>query len=337
MSFRVALGCLTAVAAVAGLAQPGQAADPFFKGKTIVTLISTTPGGAYDLVARTTGKHLPKYIEGNPNVVVQSMAGAGGVTLSNHLYNIAPKDGTTIGVLNQGLGMSQIFTDTQYQTAKFEWIGRVASTTGLVFVHKSAPVQSLEGMKTKELIFSSAGKGSQTYILPTMMRTLLGLKTKVILGYNALPDEMLAMERGEIHARTGDIAALKTARPEWLEDGTIKAIGEFTLEDKPSLPGVPLLMNMPEAAKNKELLELIGAYTAFGFPYAAPPGTPRDRVEMFRKAFDSVMKDPEFLADMERVKITPIPESGQYLQGLAGKFADISPAVVAKAKEAVEW
>jgi tripartite-type tricarboxylate transporter receptor subunit TctC len=320
------------------LPQASYAADPFYKGKTIITIVSTAPGGSYDLVARTVARHLPNLIEGAPSVIVQNMPGGGGKTMSNYLYNIAPKDGTTIGILNETVGLDQILSDNSYyNTAKFEWLGRVGTTTPLVMVHKNAPVHSLEEMKTTETLFAGQGKSSQTYMVPTLMRNLLGFKTKVVLGYASAPEIFTAMERGEVHGRTGDMNALNASHPQWATDGTIQFLGEFSLADKPSMPDLPLLLPMAPDAKSREILEMVGSFTGFGYPYAAPPGTPGDRLDVLRKALADVLKDPAFLADMKQLRMTVDPQSADYLAKIASKFGDVSPELLGRMQKALEW
>jgi tripartite-type tricarboxylate transporter receptor subunit TctC len=334
-SFVVRCGAILLAAAIPQMAQ---AADPFYKGKTIVTIVSTAAGGSYDLVARTVARHLPNYIEGAPNAIVQNMPGGGGKTQANYLYNAAVKDGTAIGILNQTVGLDQILSDNSfYNTAKFEWIGRVSTTTALLMVHRNAPVKSLDEMKTKEVLFAGQGKSSQTYMIPTLMRNLLGFKTPVVMGYSSVPEIFTAMERGEVHGRTGDINALTASHPQWATDGTMQFLGEFSLADKPSMPNVPLLLPMAPDAKSREILELVGSYTGFGYPYAAPPGTPRDRLDILRKAFVDVMKDTAFLADMRQLRMTVGPASAEYLQTIAAKFGDVSPELLERMQKALEW
>lgn len=316
----------------------GRAAEPFYKGKTIVTIVSTAPGGSYDLVARTVARYLPNYIAGAPTVIVQNMPGGGGKTMSNYLYNIAPKDGTTIGILNETLGLDQILTDNSYyNTARFEWLGRVSTTTTLIMVYKNAPVHSLADIKTTQTLFAGQGKSSQTYMLPTLMRTLLGFKTKVVMGYSSAPEIFAAMERGEVNGRTGDMNALVASHPQWATDGTIQFLGEFSFADKPSRPGLPLLMPMAPDEKSRAILELVGSFMQFGYPYAAPPGTPAARLAMLRIALAAVLRDPAFLADMKRMRLTVAPQSPEYLAKIAGKFADVSPDLVSAMKKALDW
>jgi tripartite-type tricarboxylate transporter receptor subunit TctC len=326
------------IALMVALPQASHAADAFYKGKTIITLVSTGTGGSYDLIARTVSRYLPKYIDGAPSVIVQNMSGGGGKTMANYLYNIAPKDGTTIGILNQTVGLDQILSDNSYySTAKFKWLGRVSTTTTLIMVYRNAPVHSLEEMKTTETLFAGQGKSSQTYMLPTLMRNLLGFKTKVVMGYASAPEIFAAMERGEVQGRTGDMNALVATHPQWATDGTIQFLGEFSFADKPSMPGLPLLMPMAPDAKSREILEMVGSFMEFGYPYAAPPGTPDDRLDTLRKALADVLKDPAFLADMKQLRMTVDPESADYLAKIAGKFNDVSPELLDRMRKALEW
>jgi tripartite-type tricarboxylate transporter receptor subunit TctC len=313
-------------------------AQDFYKGKTVTIRVHTGPGGSNDFYGRAFARYLPSHIAGAPNVVVQNMPGAGGKLLANHIYRIAPKDGTSIGSLNQTLGLDQLFSDgVEYDTGKFTWIARVVPTTGFVMVYHTAPTTTLEGMKTTELVFGAQGKGSQTYMTPIIMRTLLGLKTKAILGYNSSPEIYLAMERGELHARTGAIETVLSSKPEWLADGTLKIIGELSLEKESSMPGVPLLTSLVKDDESRQIMELVASYTSLGISYALPPDVPADRVAILRKAFMDTMKDPQFVAEMTKSKMDIKPATGEEMQALAVKFSGVSPELVEKTKKALEW
>ncbi|HEU0071915.1 MAG TPA: tripartite tricarboxylate transporter substrate-binding protein [Alphaproteobacteria bacterium] len=319
-------------------ATQAQAQESFYKGKTVTIRVHTGPGGSNDFYARAFGRYLPNHIPGAPTVVVQNMPGAGGKLLANHIFRIAPKDGTAIGSLNQTLGLDQLFSDgVEYDTGKFDWIARVVPTTGFVMVYHTAPTTTLEGMKTTELIFGAQGKGSQTYMTPIIMRTLLGLKTKAVLGYNSSPEIYLAMERGELHARTGAIETVLSSKPEWLADGTLKIIGELSLEKESSMPGVPLLTSLVKDDESRQIMELVASYTSLGISYAFPPDVPKDRLAAMRKAFMDTMKDPTFVAEMTKAKMDIKPASGEEMQALAGKFSGVSPELVEKTKKALEW
>jgi tripartite-type tricarboxylate transporter receptor subunit TctC len=205
--------------------------ENFFAGKTLTMLVPSGAGAGYDFYGRIVARHLPRFLPGNPTVVVRNMPGGGGVTMSNYLYNIAPKDGTAIAVMDQTLLLNEFLQEgINYQTAKFTWIGRLAPALGLVMVYHTAPLQSLADMKTTEAIFASSGKGSQTYMIPTVMRTLLGYKTRVVMGYEGAAEIYLAMERGEVQGRTGTIEALLAAHADWIADHKVRILAELSLE-----------------------------------------------------------------------------------------------------------
>ena len=332
-----ALGLALSGALLASAAE-AQSPEAFFKGKTVTIRVHTGPGGSNDFYARAFARHLTEHIPGAPAVVVQNMPGAGGKLLANHIYRIAPKDGTAIGSLNQTLGLDQLFSDgVEYDTGKFNWIARVVPTTGFVMVYHTAPTTTLEGMKTTELIFGAQGKGSQTYMTPIIMRTLLGLKTKAVLGYNSSPEIYLAMERGELHARTGAIETVLSSKPEWLTNGTLKIIGELSLEKESSMPGVPLLTSLVKDDESRRIMELVASYTSLGISYALPPDVPADRIAAMRKAFMATMADQRFADEMGKSKMDIKPATGEEMQALAEKFSSVSPELVEKTKKALEW
>ena len=293
------------------LAQPKAAAaqeDSFYKGKTINLLSHSAVGGSAGFYVRLIARYMPEHIAGKPNMIAQEMPGGGGKRLSNFLYNVAPKDGTTIGALNQTLGLDQILSDgAEYDTSKFNWIGRLAATTGLVMIYHTAPATTLEEMKTKEIIFAGSGA------------------------------IYLAMERGEVHARTGAVETILASHPDWLEKGIIKTPAELTLEDTPSIPGVISLRSLAKTDADREILDLIASYTAIGIGYAAPPGLPPARVATLRRAFDATMKDERLLADIEKSKMELSTATGEHLQDVTKMFANVSPELLDRTKKALEW
>jgi tripartite-type tricarboxylate transporter receptor subunit TctC len=332
--------CASALAAVSLALPKGAMAqeDTFYKGKTINLLSHSAVGGSAGFYVRLIARYMPEHIAGKPNMIAQEMPGGGGKRLSNFLYNVAPKDGTSIGALNQTLGLDQILSDgAEYDTSKFNWIGRLAATTGLVMIYHTAPATTIEEMKTKEIIFAGSGKASQAYMIPTLMRNVLGLKTKVVIGYNGSGAIYLAMERGEVHARTGAVETILASHPDWLEKGIIKTPAELTLEDEPSLPGVISLRSLAKTDADRDILDLIASYTAIGIGYAAPPGLPPARVATLRRAFDATMKDERLLADIEKSKMELSTATGEHLQDVTKMFAHVSPELLERTKKALEW
>jgi tripartite-type tricarboxylate transporter receptor subunit TctC len=331
----VALGTLSLGAAASAQTIPD---DGFYKGKQIQFLTYSASGGSSDFYVRALARYWPDHIPGKPTMIAQNLPGGGGIRMSNFLYKIAPKDGTTIGALNQTLGLEQILGDgVEYDTSKFNWLGRVVSTSGLVMIYHTAPATTIEGLREKEVIFAAPGKASQAYMTPTLMRNLLGFKTRVVIGYKGSAEIYLAMERGEVHGRTGAIETIYASKPDWIEKGTIKMPMELTLEPTPSMPGVVSLSSLAPNKEAKEILDLVGSYTALGIAYAAPPDVPASRVETLRRSFDATIKDERFLDDVKKAKMELSAATGERLQAVAALFGGIDPALVERTKKALEW
>ena len=312
--------------------------DGFYKGKQVQFLTYSASGGSSDFFVRLLARYWPDHIPGKPTMIAQNMPGGGGIRMSNYLYKLAPKDGSTIGALNQTLGLEQILGDgVEYDTSKFNWLGRVLATSGLVMIYHTAPATTIEGLREKEVIFAAPGKASQAYMTPTLMRTLLGFKTRVVVGYKGSAEIYLAMERGEVHGRTGAVETIYASKPDWIEKGIIKTPMELTLEPQPSMPGVVSLSSLAPNKEAKEIIDLIGSYTSLGIAYAAPPDVPAARIETLRRSFDTTVKDPRLLEEAKKAKMDMTPATGERLQDVAHLFAGIDPALVARTKKALEW
>ena len=330
---------LKAAIAAASLALPAAQAqaDDFYRGKTITVLHFSGAGGVNDLYARLLTRYMGEFIPGNPGFVVQTMPGAGGKTLANYIFNKAPRDGTVIGSLNQTVGIDQVLGEgAQYNTGEFTWLGRVTPTTGLVMIYGDSKTKTLEDMKTRETVFGAQGKPSQTYMTPTLMRTLLGYKTRVVLGYTTSPEMFAAMERGEVEGRTGALETLNAVHPDWLYKGKMRVVAELSLESKPTFPGTPLLPPMVTDPKKREIMDLIASYTAFGISFVTTPGVPNDRVAMLRTAYDATMVDPRFLADLKTSSMDIGAMSGAELQKLSTQFRTVTEDLLDRTRKALE-
>jgi hypothetical protein len=174
-------------------------------------------------------------------------------------------------------------------------------------------------------------------MIPTLLRTVLGYKAKVILGYPGASDIFLAMERGEVQGRTGAIETITTSRPQWLTEKKVIMLTELSLEKEPSFPGIKLMRDLTDDPEKKAILDYVGSYTVFGATFAAPPGIPANRLDILRRAFDATMKDKDFLDEIEKNKIGYSPETGEYVQKIAENFSAASPELIAKVKKALEY
>ncbi|WP_299637947.1 tripartite tricarboxylate transporter substrate-binding protein [Devosia sp.] len=325
-----ALFCAAVTMSGAAFAQ-----DMFFKGKTLIMLSPSTPGGSYDFYARIAARYMTEYLPGKPNYVVQNMPGAGGMKAGNYIYNIAPKDGTVMGLMNQTLAHYQMLLDTdgvQYDVGKFTWIGRVAPTITLVMVWGEAPAKTVEDMKTVETLFGASSALSQSYMIPMIMKNLLGYKTRPIVGFSGAAEIYLAMERGEVHGRTGSAETVVASHPDWFKTGKMRVLAQLGAELDPDAPPAPLLVDLAPNEEARKIIEFFQSYTVFGNPYAGPPGIPAARTKMLRDSFVSAVKDPGFLADMKKSQMAVGPMSGEDLQKIAEAVSSTDPAIIAKAK-----
>ena len=325
-----------AAVVLAGVSAPAAAADTaaFFKGKTVTMVVPAGAGGSYDLYTRILARHFDRHIPGKPNIVVTNMPGAGGARAAGYLYNKAPRDGTWLGLVSQTAALFQILRSegTTYRAEELSYVGRMSSSNGVVSVWHQAPAKTLEEAKTKEIIFGSSGKGSQTYITPTMMRNLLGYKFRVVSGYRGAAKTLLAMEQGEVHGRTGSIEVFRGTRPEWLRDRKVLIWAEIGLEKSPDLPGVPLVTDLAKTPADKEVVRLLSSYTALGFHFGGPPAIPKDRLAALRAAYARVLSEPAFRTEAAKRGFRLQPVSWQAQQKLAQEILATPDATVARLK-----
>jgi tripartite-type tricarboxylate transporter receptor subunit TctC len=314
-------------------------AEEFYRGKTIQVLIGLSPGGAYDIYARMLARHMGKHIPGNPRLVPSNMEGAGSLTLTNYLYNVAPKDGTVFGTVNRGAPFEPLIGEAalaRFDAAKFTWIGSVANEVSICAVWQRAGIDNFEQLFTRELTVGGTGSGADTNQFPKVMNGVLGTKLQVVSGYPGGNNIDLAMERGEVDGRCGwSWSSVASTRKAWLEQGLIKVLVQLALQKHKDLPDVPLIMDYAKTDEQRAMLRLIFSRAALGCPFLAPPGIPEERVATLRKAFDDTMKDPEFLAEAAQALLEVAPVSGEELQALIADIYRTPPEIVEKTRALV--
>jgi tripartite-type tricarboxylate transporter receptor subunit TctC len=336
---RIGVSCV-AGAGLTALLSATAAADPvgdFYKGKHLTLIVSTGPGGGFDLYSRTLSAHLGRHIPGHPTIVLQFMPGAGGVTAANHVYTVSPRDGTVFALPYQTVALYQRLypSGVRYDAAKFNWIGRMASAGQAMVVWHSAPATTLQQMKKTEVIFAATGKSQDTYYYPRMMATLLGYKVRIVLGYQAAAEAMNALERGEVHGYTSSWAALVSTKGAWMKEGKLIPVVNASLEKRGDYPDVPLMASLTEDPSKKAIIEFFLSAAAVGRSFALPPGTPRDRVAALRRAFTETMSDPAFLADVKKRRMDLEPLSGEQVQAIIEKAVATPASLVTAAAKAV--
>jgi len=317
----------------------GAAPDDFYRGKTIQVLIGSSAGGAYDVYARMLARHMGKHIPGNPRLVPSNMEGAGSLTLTNYLYNVAAKDGTVIGTINRGAPFEPLIGEANlahFDPAEFTWIGSVANEVSICAAWERAGIDRFDQLFTKEMTVGGTGSGADTNQFPKVMNGVLGTKLKIVSGYPGGNNIDLAMERGEVDGRCGwSWSSVASTRRAWLESGSIKVLVQLALQKHPDLPDVPLILDYAKTDEERAMLRLIFSRAALGCPFLAPPGIPPERAAILRNAFDDTMKDPAFLAEAAQALLEVAPVSGEELQQLIAEIYRTPKEVVDKTRELV--
>ena len=328
---RVALAALLSLCSSwATLAQ--DAVADFFRGKQVFIRIGFAAGSGYDLAGRLVGPHLGKYIPGNPAVVVQNVPGAGGITLTNQLYNTAPKDGTVIGLISNGMPTAPLLTPEQarFDMTKFAWIGSNAPETQIIVVWHTSPVRSIADLFKYETIVGATAPGVAIYDMPVILNALVGTKFKIVSGYEGTAQIDLATERGEVHGQAGlGWVSAKARNMAVINERKLLLIAQFGQKKHPDLPDVPLF-ELPKDEIDRQALLLMFARQEYGRPLLLPPGVPPERVAALRRAYLAVMKDPEFLKDAEKAGLEINPVSGEDLDALTREIMQTKPQAVAK-------
>lgn len=312
--------------------------DGFYKGKAIRLIVAFSAGGGYDTYSRTIARHLGKYIPGNPTVVVDNMTGAGGIIHANYMFKQAKPDGLTIGNNSGGLFLQQVMgaKGIEFDGKKFEYIGAPAVDHLTCAISKASGITSLDKwIASKEAVrFGGVGPGGFASDLPRVLQAALGLPVKVIDGYKGTSDIRLATESGELAGSCLSWDSYKTTWRKQIESGDVNIIIQVMPKKHPELANVPLAMDYAKTEEAKRLIRH-GAYDlAYSArPYLLAPGTPKARVQILRKAFAEVLKDPELLAEAKKANFAIDYVSGEELENIVHGLYKIEPAFATKMKQ----
>ena len=314
-----------------------QAPADFYKGRNVNVLIGVGVGGFYDLNARVVARHIGRHIPGQPTLVPQNMTGAGGARMAAYLADVAAKDGANIGMIpNNFPAMQAIGSEAiKFDLAKFQWIGSPAPLTGAMTVWRTSGVESVEDARRKDVVTGASGRGAESFSMPAMLNEFAGTRFRIVTGYPGGNEINLAMERGEVQARYNFWTSWKSTRPEWVKNGDIRVIA--TMGPKPSdLPGVPSVIDLVASDDDRRVVDLIISGTYLGTPLAFGGAVPADRLAAVRAAFDATMKDAEFLAEAEKLKIEVSPVSAADLEAVVTRVLATPKALAARARPILE-
>jgi tripartite-type tricarboxylate transporter receptor subunit TctC len=302
MHLRTLGSVLTAAGVLALAAQPAAADEiaDFYKGKTVTVMVPSSLGATLGLYGRLLVDHIGKHIPGQPNVIIESRPGAGGAVGAAYAYNIAPKDGTYIAEVLAPSVTLPLLRDVRFDGSKFQWIGSLVPRPAVISVWKATtPAKTLDEAMQKEVIVGSTGKGSETFLIPTLMNHAMGTKFRVVLGYKGGAEVNQAMEQNEVHGRMQYWSGWTAGKPDWLRDKKLIHFVQYG-PAIPELPDVPRLINLVKDQKAKQMVTFLETANKIGMGFWVPPETPKARIDALRNAFGAMMASAEFKASAEK-------------------------------------
>jgi tripartite-type tricarboxylate transporter receptor subunit TctC len=310
----------------------------FYEGKSIRMIVGFSAGGGYDTYTRTLARHIGKHIPGNPAILVENMAGAGSMIAANYSYKVARPDGLTIGHFIGGLFLQQLLgkPGIEFDAARFQFVGVPAQDNFVLGVSKASGVTDLNSwLASKQVVkFGGVATGSGTDDFPNLLRVTIGLPTQMVSGYKGTADIRLAFNSGEVAGLSNSWESTKSTWRNELDRGDLKLIVAATLKPHSDLPKLPLAINYAKTDEAKRLISTVArVHGPTVRPYVLPPNTPKDRVQIIRKAFMDTMKDPEFLAEAKKANLDINPDDGATLEQNVKEVLKLEPALIAKLKE----
>lgn len=311
-----------------------QPVESFYRGKTVNVIIGYPPAGANDLYARAVARHIGKHIPGSPSVIPRNMPGGGSLLAANHIFNVAPKDGTTLGLIVPTAPIEEKLgaTNVRFKAAQFNWIGRLAATPNVTFMNASSPVKTIKDAMQREAVLGATGRSSTVAVYPTMLNHIVGTKFKLVMGYTGSAQAMLAMERGEVEGHSTTWEGVKSRAANRLRDKSINILVQYGLKRHPELPDIPTSVELGRNEEEVAALRFFANATDVGRFILSTPDTPKERLEALRRAFDAMVKDPEFIADLGNQKLDLSPLTGEELQKLIEEVANVSPRILEKVR-----
>jgi tripartite-type tricarboxylate transporter receptor subunit TctC len=322
-----------------------QSLEEFYSKNNVTIVVAFNAGGGNDIYCRLIARYLGKYIPGKPTVIVQNMPGAASIKTANYIWQAAPRDGTVIANIQRTVPLhAALGKDFVFDIHKFTWIGSSSSFAEdayVLFVRTDAPVRTVDELRKpggQPLILSGTAPGSTSADVPVLMQNILGFNFKVIHGYADSPAEIIAIERKEVDGRIVTLSSVRAARPEWLKpDSKIKATVQYARETRlAELADIPTARELVRNDEERQLLEISELAYKFGRPFIAPPGVPADRAKALQDAFIAAHKDPEFLAEAEKLQLDISPITGDEVLKYIKKFDDARPELLAKIRKMLD-
>jgi tripartite-type tricarboxylate transporter receptor subunit TctC len=330
---RYALAVMVLAVALPAAAQ-AQSIEEFYRGKQLNMIIGYPTGGSNDIYARAVARHIGKHIPGNPTVIPRNMPGGGSLVAANHVFNVAPKDGTTLSLVAATIPLEERLgaPNVRFKVTEFNWIGRVAPSVNLTFVTSSVPVKSIQDTFKREILLGASARTSTVAIYPMVLANVIGAKFKMVMGYKSSSTAMLAMERGEVEGHSTSMEIVRSLHADWIRDKKITILVQYALNRHPEMPNVPMSWELGRNEEEKQILRIVANATEVGKMILSTPDTPADRIQALRRAFDATVKDAAFLAELKAARVDVGPMPGEELQQLVAEVTNVSPAIIDKVK-----
>jgi tripartite-type tricarboxylate transporter receptor subunit TctC len=307
-------------------------------GKTVQVIIGYGPGGGFDQWGRTLARHIGDHLPGNPTVVAENMPGAGSYLAASYIYSVAAKDGTVMALIDPTavLGPLTGANGARFDPTKMSWLGTTTRDTPVCIASGAAEVKTAADLFTKQLIMGDNGAGSTTHSYPAALAGLIGMKFKLIAGFPASADVLLAMDRGEVEGICESLESLAKMRPDWFSSGKARVLFQGATAQNPDLKNVPNILDYAHNDEDKQAITFLYAGQSLGRPFVAPPGMTPDNLKMLRDAFDATMKDAAFIADAKQQKLDVKPDSGANIAGLVDQIYATPKPIVEKVGKLIQ-
>jgi tripartite-type tricarboxylate transporter receptor subunit TctC len=333
------IGAVVVAISLGAASTRAQPPDTFFKGRQITFLIGAGAGGGYDAYYRTFARYFVHHLPGEPTIVPKNMPAASGLAAANTLYTSAERDGATIGAFPNNIPMDPLFGNpgARYDPRRFNWLGSIGKLENICATWITSSVKTIAQAREREVVVAAAAATSNSAIMPKVLNALLGTRFKPIMGYDPGSGMTLALESGETEGVCGlSWSTIKAARPHWIKDNKLNVIVQLGLAKLPELPDVPAALDLVTDPVKKQVLGLILMRQELGRPLAAPPGVPADRLDLLRRAFDATMKDPQFLAEANKLELEIEPLSAPEIDKVLAEAFATPPAIVQQAAGLIE-
>ena len=329
---RMALVAATVAFGAASIV-PTAKGDDFYKGRTVSIVVGYVAGGGYDLAARLLAVHFGRHIPGNPLFIVQNMPGGSSVVAANYLYNVAAKDGTVIGALGSTIVINQVLgKPAKYEPDKFVWIGRLDAGDSLGLTWHTTGVKTIADAKVKSIPMAGGSSLGPAVMSAVALNRLIGTKFQIVRGYEGSAAMVAAVEKGEAGGTaTFGLTALLYTKQHWLRDKLVNLLFLSSLERSPAIPDVPTLIELGENDEQRAILGLLTSEAVIGRNFTAPPGLPSERTQILQRAFDAMVADPAFIADLKSRDIVISPWSGEKLASYVKSITSLDRKTIDRA------